>query len=125
MATRWLWVSVRALSPRRYFLGFWVWQMLWVYIVSTPVIFINASSSSAAGTPLGAADFVGWGIFVAGFLLQWWADVVKHRFRQVRGRQQREGRGSQGMLASLSRGLGPHSGLALVLVSVLAGHPRL
>lgn len=93
-------MSVRALSPRRYFLGFWVWQMLWVYIVSTPVIFINASSSSAAGTPLGAADFVGWGIFVAGFLLQWWADVVKHRFRQVRGRQQREGRGSQGMPTS-------------------------
>jgi hypothetical protein len=46
------------------------WQMLWVYVVSVTVLFINAEAQSAEDTPLGGWDFAGWGLFAGGFLLQ-------------------------------------------------------
>jgi steroid 5-alpha reductase family enzyme len=38
------------------FLGFWVFQMMWVLVGSAPVIYVNMSSHNP---PLGAADFAG------------------------------------------------------------------
>jgi len=53
--------------------------MLWVYIVSASCLFINAEASAAEGTPLGALDFCGWGLFALGFGLQvrWEFDGVQ------------------------------------------------
>lgn len=64
-----------------YFLGFWVWQILWVYVVSASFLFINAQAVAAAGTPLGGWDWAGWALFVLGFGLQARADLVKNAFR--------------------------------------------
>jgi steroid 5-alpha reductase family enzyme len=61
------------------FLVFWIWQMMWCFVVSLSVIYVN--SAPVPDAPLGAADFVGWGLIVVGFALQVWADLIKLRFR--------------------------------------------
>uniref|UniRef100_A0A7S4B4B3 Steroid 5-alpha reductase C-terminal domain-containing protein n=1 Tax=Chrysotila carterae TaxID=13221 RepID=A0A7S4B4B3_CHRCT len=61
-----------------YFLAFWIWQILWVYVVSVSVIFINSSSDDP---PLGAWDYIGWITFAVGWVLQVAADLQKLRFR--------------------------------------------
>lgn len=60
------------------FFGFWVFQMVWVFGVSAPAIFVN---SEALDTPLVWSDYAGTAVAAIGFLLQVWADVVKMRFR--------------------------------------------
>jgi steroid 5-alpha reductase family enzyme len=60
------------------FLAFWVFQMLWVWGVTLPVIFVNTEVSRA---PLGAADAVGIAMWALGFALQVLADVQKNAFR--------------------------------------------
>lgn len=62
------------------FFAFWVWQMLWVFVVSASVIFINAAGNLAP-PELGAADYVGWALFVVGFVVQVASDVTKYQFR--------------------------------------------
>lgn len=62
------------------FFGFWVYQMVWVYAVSAPLIYINATFL-AIDPPLGALDFAGWALFGAGFALQVVADLSKSAFR--------------------------------------------
>eukprot|EP01063_Lacrimia_lanifica_P016346 TRINITY_DN2293_c1_g1_i1.p1 TRINITY_DN2293_c1_g1~~TRINITY_DN2293_c1_g1_i1.p1 ORF type:complete len:319 (+),score=109.99 TRINITY_DN2293_c1_g1_i1:68-1024(+) len=61
------------------FLFFWVFQMMWAFVVSLPVIFVN--SDPAAGTDLNAWDYVGWSLFGLGLLAQVWADLDKMRFK--------------------------------------------
>jgi len=63
------------------FFVFWVWQMLWVYVVSASVIYINAAGDLARAVPLGAYDGVGWGVFLFGFVVQVWSDLDKYNFR--------------------------------------------
>ena len=60
------------------FFGFWVYQMLWVYLVSAPLIYVNAS---AEDPPLGPCDYIGWAMIVVGFVLEVAADVQKNAFR--------------------------------------------
>ena len=60
------------------FLVFWIFQMLWVWGVSLPVIFVNSDTARA---PLGAADGAGIAMWVVGFALQIAADVQKNGFR--------------------------------------------
>lgn len=60
------------------FLGFWVFQMLWAWVVSLPVTFVN---SDPGRTPLGAADAVGVAMFGIGFIVQVAADFQKDAFR--------------------------------------------
>lgn len=60
------------------FLGFWVFQMIWAWGVSLPLLFINGS---AAQPDLGAADAVGIALFVLGLLLEVVGDLQKDRFR--------------------------------------------
>lgn len=64
-----------------YFLGFWGWQILWVYVVSASFLFVNAQAHAAASTPLGGWDWCGWALFVVGLGLQTTADLVKNAFR--------------------------------------------
>ena len=60
------------------FFGFWFFQMLWVYLVSAPLIYVNASD---VDPPLGPADYVAWAMVVVGFVLQVAADMQKNSFR--------------------------------------------
>ena len=58
-----------------------MWQILWVYIVSVSLLFINARAHAAADTPIGGWDWAGWALFEFGFALQTRADLVKNAFR--------------------------------------------
>jgi steroid 5-alpha reductase family enzyme len=64
------------------FFVFWVFQMVWVFTVSLPVIFVN--SARLAGT----ADFpTGWDIFggvlfLTGFIVETIADFQKFAFKE-------------------------------------------
>lgn len=74
------------------FLGFWVFQMLWVWTVSLPVTILNSPniagrhSQPAFGT---AADVVGVIMWAVGFLLEAVADMQKYRFRSSASSQGR------------------------------------
>lgn len=65
------------------FLGFWVFQMLWVWTVSLPVTILNSPNVSYApyggGSSYfnGASDIVGVVIFAIGFLVEAIADIQK------------------------------------------------
>ena len=62
------------------FLGFWVFQILWVYVVSAPLIYLNCESS-LNDPPLAAWDYAGWALAGGGTLIQTLADLQKMRFR--------------------------------------------
>ncbi|EDO46489.1 predicted protein [Nematostella vectensis] len=62
------------------FAGFWVFQAVWVFTVSLPVMMVNAPLSKNLVT-LGAADYVGVAIFAIGLLLEAVADQLKFNFR--------------------------------------------
>jgi len=55
------------------FLGFWVFQMVWVWVVSLPVTLVLAVPSEIM-PPLGVRDYVAYGIWSVGFLIETWAD---------------------------------------------------
>ena len=61
------------------FFCFWIYQMLWVFLVSAPFIFVNTTRQP--DPPLGSLDYCGWGMFGCGFLVQVVADYQKDRFR--------------------------------------------
>ncbi|XP_064599257.1 uncharacterized protein LOC135465831 [Liolophura sinensis] len=63
------------------FLGFWVFQAVWVFTVSLPVIFINAPVSAPIQPTLTAADIVGIIVFALGLLCETVADFQKFFFR--------------------------------------------
>ncbi|OAA73547.1 hypothetical protein ISF_00448 [Cordyceps fumosorosea ARSEF 2679] len=65
------------------FLGFWVFQMLWVWIVSLPVTLLNAPAvtrypQKGFGT---GRDVAGVVLFAVGFILETGSDLQKYRFR--------------------------------------------
>lgn len=60
------------------FAFFWVFQFLWAWVVSLPVIFV---ASDPASPPLDAHDGVGIAMWGVGFILEVWSDLVKHAFR--------------------------------------------
>lgn len=61
------------------FLVFWMFQMMWVFVVSVPVILVN--SSGATEEPLGPWDAFGLLLSVSGWVIQVCADLQKYRFR--------------------------------------------
>nr|XP_054748206.1 uncharacterized protein LOC129253805 [Lytechinus pictus] len=62
------------------FAGFWIFQAVWVFTVSLPVIFINAQKYDE-GTSFEALDYVGTVLFGIGLLIETIADQQKFNFR--------------------------------------------
>ena len=65
------------------FLGFWVFQMFWVWLVSLPVTILNSPKvlqyrQHSYGTP---SDIIGLIMWLIGFSMEAWSDVQKYRFR--------------------------------------------
>jgi len=64
------------------FLIFWVFQMFWAFLCCSPVIFVNTDRAGDRNDDeILATSYVGWLIFVLGFLCQVVADIQKYRFR--------------------------------------------
>ncbi|GAO18630.1 uncharacterized protein UV8b_05455 [Ustilaginoidea virens] len=68
------------------FLGFWVFQMVWVWAVSLPVTVLNSPAVTryaqhAFGT---GRDVAGVVLFALGFVMESVSDVQKYRFRRDR-----------------------------------------
>ncbi|KFK43981.1 hypothetical protein AALP_AA1G199300 [Arabis alpina] len=57
---------------------FWTLQAVWVWTVSLPVTFVNASNGGRYFQP---ADVIGWTMWVAGFLIEATADQQKLSFK--------------------------------------------
>ncbi|CAG8484047.1 7129_t:CDS:2 [Paraglomus brasilianum] len=72
------------------FLGFWIFQIIWVWIVSLPVTLVNSprvSTMELDGRDVkfgSATDILGIVLWVIGFLCETIADAQKFRFRQNR-----------------------------------------
>ncbi|KAK5172152.1 uncharacterized protein LTR77_003790 [Saxophila tyrrhenica] len=66
------------------FLGFWVFQMLWVWIVSLPVTLLNSPNVLQFPQPAfgKANDIIGVIIFALAFVLESVSDIQKYRFKQ-------------------------------------------
>lgn len=60
------------------FFGFWVFQMIWAWGVSLPVMFLL---SDPANPPLGSVDWGGLALFIFGFFLEAVGDLQKDAFR--------------------------------------------
>lgn len=71
------------------FLGFWVFQMLWVWSVSLPVTVLN--SPNVTRYPQGdfgtGRDIAGVVLFAIGFIMESVSDVDKYRFRQTHAKE--------------------------------------
>ncbi|XP_046363992.2 uncharacterized protein LOC124140445 [Haliotis rufescens] len=63
------------------FAGFWVFQAVWVFTVSLPVIFINAPASALKSISITPQDIVGIVFFAIGLFSETFADFQKFGFR--------------------------------------------
>ena len=65
------------------FLGFWVFQMLWVWTVSLPVTILNSPNVTKFQQPkFGTGrDIAGVILFAIGFFMESISDIQKYRFR--------------------------------------------
>lgn len=57
--------------------AFFVFQALWVFVVSLPGILLN---STRADFPVGPRDYVGWALWALGFVFEVWGDASKDAF---------------------------------------------
>ena len=62
------------------FLGFWCFQMAWVWTVSLPLLLLEKRLSPA----LGWQDYLGWALWALGLLLEASADHTKLRFKATK-----------------------------------------
>lgn len=71
------------------FLGFWVFQMLWVWTVSLPVTILNSPNVLRVRQPSfgRATDIIAIIIFVLAFGLEAISDAQKYRFKQGPGKE--------------------------------------
>lgn len=65
------------------FLGFWVFQMIWVWTVSLPVTLLNSPNITKYRQPsFGTGrDIAGVILFTIGFVMEFVSDIQKYRFR--------------------------------------------
>ncbi|KAI9818958.1 MAG: hypothetical protein M1832_004126 [Thelocarpon impressellum] len=65
------------------FLGFWIFQMIWVWTVSLPVTVLNSPNVTQYPQPAFGTgrDIAGVILFAIGFVIESVADVQKYRFR--------------------------------------------
>ncbi|KAH7060601.1 hypothetical protein B0J12DRAFT_716890 [Macrophomina phaseolina] len=70
------------------FLGFWIFQMLWVWTVSLPVTILNSPNVTRFGQPAFGTgrDITGVILYAIGFIMESVSDVQKYRFRSRHGR---------------------------------------
>mmetsp|Transcript_20906 Transcript_20906/g.37252 ORF Transcript_20906/g.37252 Transcript_20906/m.37252 type:complete len:259 (-) Transcript_20906:441-1217(-) len=61
------------------FLIFWVFQMAWVFLIASPVIYVNGSGKDPS---LGPTDYVGFALIGIGMVFQLVADLQKFAFRK-------------------------------------------
>lgn len=70
------------------FLGFWIGQILWVWVVSLPVVILNspAVSRKDEGNPSfgTAGDVIGIILWVIGWSMETIADIQKYRFKSAK-----------------------------------------
>jgi len=57
---------------------FWTIQGIWVFVTLLPTLILN---SERRNPPLGARDYIGWGIWTVGFIFEVVADTQKTFFR--------------------------------------------
>ncbi|KAF2164467.1 hypothetical protein M409DRAFT_25345 [Zasmidium cellare ATCC 36951] len=71
------------------FLGFWVFQMIWVWTVSMPVTVLNSPNVLRYRQPSfgKATDIIGVIFFTVAFLMEAIADVQKYRFKMGPGKE--------------------------------------
>eukprot|EP00039_Didymoeca_costata_P009409 m.124510 g.124510 ORF g.124510 m.124510 type:complete len:308 (+) comp14474_c0_seq1:236-1159(+) len=62
------------------FFGFWVFQIIWVYVVSFPVFWAN--SIVTVNPDIQALDIIGWVVWLIGFASQFSSDLQKLWFRK-------------------------------------------
>jgi steroid 5-alpha reductase family enzyme len=60
------------------FLVFWILQMLWVWVVSLPVIYVNATTSDAS---LGWVDYLAFSLAGFALILEIISDHTKLNFK--------------------------------------------
>jgi len=60
------------------FLRFWIFQMIAVFVILLPEVFLNSDSTD---DPLNFRDYLGWAMFVIGFVVEVWADQAKFGYR--------------------------------------------
>jgi len=60
------------------FFGFWVLQILWVFLTSLPVTYFN---SLDAKIDLDSLAYLGIGMFTVGFIIEGWADYSKFKHK--------------------------------------------
>lgn len=65
------------------FLGFWGFQMIWVWVVSLPVTILNSPNITRFEQPAFGTgrDIAGVILWVIGFIMESVSDVQKYRFR--------------------------------------------
>jgi steroid 5-alpha reductase family enzyme len=68
------------------FLGFWIYQMWWVFSGSLSVIFMNANKNIETNV-FGIQEFAGVAMFVCGFLIEIEADRSKYSFKSNENNQ--------------------------------------
>ncbi len=61
------------------FLGFWIFQILWVFLLSLPVTYFNSLDGDLE---LGGLAYLGLGAFLIGFAIEIWADYTKFDHKQ-------------------------------------------
>lgn len=64
------------------FLGFWVFQILWVFLVSLPVVLANSSGEQVDGSFGEARDVVGIVVWAVGMAVEYAADASKSAFNE-------------------------------------------
>mmetsp|Transcript_11283 Transcript_11283/g.40013 ORF Transcript_11283/g.40013 Transcript_11283/m.40013 type:complete len:296 (+) Transcript_11283:32-919(+) len=69
------------------FLGIWTIQSVWCFFVASPALVVITSSVGA--TALAPLDFVGWGMWLTGFVFEVVADKQKEWFRDDLGNKGR------------------------------------
>ncbi|GMH68637.1 hypothetical protein TrLO_g5882 [Triparma laevis f. longispina] len=61
------------------FLGVWTIQAVWVFLLNLPILVLNSVNQDAIS--LGVLDYVGFGFWVVGFIIEGLADAQKNAFR--------------------------------------------
>lgn len=61
------------------FLGFWIYQILWVFLTSLPLTYFNSLDSSAEISVIASVGIL---MFAIGFIIETWADYTKFNHKR-------------------------------------------